>query len=55
LGRIVDGELEAITPVLLRKSTDTNVFISEQSIKAIENMCESCGESRVAIALLGGV
>lgn len=44
LGRLLDGELDSITPVLLKRAADTNVFIAEQGIKAVNSMCTYSGE-----------
>ncbi|CAG9335593.1 unnamed protein product [Blepharisma stoltei] len=44
--KLVDPELESILNCLLRKSADTNVFISEQAEKSLVNVCKHCSDSR---------
>lgn len=53
LGRLLDSEIESILPCVIKKATDTNVFISEQAEKCIVSLCTFCGENRILPALIG--
>lgn len=52
LGRLLDADIETIIPCVIKKATDTNVFISEQAENCIISLCTYCGENRVLPALL---
>ena len=51
LRKLVDHELDIIVPVLMKKATDTNIFLSEEAETALANMCAHCSESKVVAAL----
>lgn len=52
LSDLVDPELEQVLHILLRKSTDTNVFIAEEGQRALLNACLYCCDRRVTSILL---
>lgn len=47
LKRLLDGELDNIFPVLLKRAYDTNIFISEPADQALEAMCTHCSAKTV--------
>lgn len=49
----LDIDLEIILNVLIRKGTETSVFLSLPANDALKALCENCSEGRVATALLG--
>lgn len=51
----IDPELESVLNSVLRKSADTNVFISEQADKSLASICRYCNESRVINLLFSSV
>ena len=51
LRKLVDHELDIVVPVLMKKATDTNIFLSEEAETALANMCAHCSESKVVAAL----
>ena len=55
LGRGMDPELETVTPPLLKRACDTNVFLGEEAEKALVSMIRCCNENRVITALLLGI
>jgi hypothetical protein len=52
LGRTLDPELDTLLPVLLRKSVDTNSFLSEQARNATGQLIVHCSEQRVLNSLM---
>jgi hypothetical protein len=52
LGRAADAELDTMAPVLIRRATDTNAFISDAADAALAAMVSSGSEGRVVSALL---
>lgn len=42
LKRCMEPYMEKILKLLLKKASDTNVFIAEEADKAIEAMCQNC-------------
>ena len=53
LGRTIDSEINELMKVVIKKSIDTNIFLSEQAEVAIESMCKYCNENKLASSLLG--
>lgn len=43
----LDSNIDLVMPVLMKKSTDTNHFVSEQAEKALMMVCHACSESKV--------
>jgi hypothetical protein len=43
----LDSNIELVLPAILKKSTDTNHFVSEQAEKALMMVCHACSESKV--------
>lgn len=52
LKRCMEPFLEKVTKLLLRKASDTNVFISDEGDKAIEAMVRNCQETKIFCVLL---
>ena len=52
LGRTLDSEIHELLKVLIKKSIDTNIFISEQAEVAIESMCRYSSENKLISSLL---
>ncbi len=52
LGPQMDSHVEASINVILKRCTDTNVFLSESSRLALEDMCLHCNEQKLLLALL---
>jgi flavorubredoxin len=52
LKRCVEPDLDNIIKLLLKKATDTNIFISEEAEKALVTMCNNCNETKVLQILL---
>jgi flavorubredoxin len=52
LKRCIEPDLDNIIKQLLKKATDTNIFISEEAEKALVSMCNNCNESKVLQILL---
>jgi hypothetical protein len=48
----LDAHLETVIPTLLKRATDTNIFISEPADKALIIVCSVGGETRVLSCLL---
>jgi len=51
LKRLLDSELEPIMNCLLKKSTDTNVFISQEAEKSLMTLCNNSNDSRLIMIL----
>ena len=49
----LDSNMELVMQTLLKKSTDTNHFVSEQAEKALMMVCHACSESRVLNCIQG--
>lgn len=49
--RDVDSHIETVMPVVLKRSTDTNTFISTEAEKTLIAICNNCTETRVFAAL----
>lgn len=47
LKRCVEPDLDSILKLLLKKASDTNIFISEEAEKALISMCNHCNEIKV--------
>lgn len=45
--RDLDSNLDIVLTALLKKSADTNHFVSEQAEKALAMVCHCCNESKV--------
>ena len=43
----LDSNIDLVLPALLKKSTDTNHFVSEQAEKALMMVCHACSETKV--------
>lgn len=52
MGKQMDNFIEMCASVILKKCSDTNVFLSESSRLAIEEMCQHCNEGKLMQALL---
>lgn len=55
LPRSLDSDLDAIASLLLRKAVDTNIFLSESALKAVNWMCQCCNEGKVVSGLLANL
>lgn len=53
--RSLEGDLEQLLSLLLRKSVDTNMFISEVASKALEQMCQHLSDGRLVTCLLTNI
>ena len=49
--RDVDSHIETVLPTVLKRSTDTNSFISTEAEKTLIAICNNCTETRVFAAL----
>lgn len=49
--RDVDSHIETVLPTVLKRSTDTNAFISSEAEKSLIAICNNCTETRVFAAL----
>jgi hypothetical protein len=52
LKRCMEPFMEKILKLLLKKASDTNIFIAEEAEKAIEAMCQNCQDTKVLSILL---
>lgn len=53
LGRGMDGELELVTPALVRRAADpSNAFLAEEAVNAMQAVISSCSPARVLAALV---
>lgn len=52
LKHLLDSYLESVVPILIKKSIDTNEFISEEAQNALNSMCKQCGEHKTITSLL---
>jgi hypothetical protein len=52
LSRQVDNEIFTIIPAIMKKCTDTNVFLAEEGDKALFEITRHCSETKVISALL---
>lgn len=43
----LDSNIDLVMPALMKKSTDTNHFVSEQAEKALMMVCHACSETKV--------
>jgi len=50
--RLIESELDILLPTLLKKCTDTNIFIASEADSALATMCSCCNESKAMAALL---
>ena len=53
LKRVMEPDCDKLLKILLKKSTDTNNFISDEAEKCLRLMCSNCGESKVLYSLQG--
>ena len=53
LGRAMDVEIETVAASIVKRSADTNEFISQAADASLASMILHCSESRVVNALLG--
>jgi CLASP N terminal len=53
LKRCMEPDLDNLVKILLKKGTDTNSFISEESENALISMCTHCMDSKVLSVLMG--
>lgn len=49
--RDTDAHIEGVMPVLLKRATDTNNFISQEADRTLIAICNNCTETRVFTAL----
>jgi hypothetical protein len=49
--RDLDSHIETLMPILLKRSTDTNQFISQEAEKSLIAIVNNCTETRVFAAL----
>ena len=49
--RDVDQHIDAVMPTLLKRSTDTNAFISSEAERTLITICNNCTETRVFASL----
>ena len=49
---MIDPELDAIFTKLIKKTLDTNSFISEEVRKTLISICSNCNENRVITLLI---
>lgn len=49
---MLDPDLDAIFSKLIKKTLDTNSFLSEEVRKALISTCSSCNEARVITLLM---
>ena len=49
--RDVDQHMDTVMPTLLKRSTDTNHFISAEAEKTLITICNNCTETRVFTSL----
>ena len=49
--RDVDNHIETVMPIVIKRATDTNAFISESAEKCLIAICNNCTETRVFAAL----
>ena len=49
---MLDPELDSIFAKLIKKTLDTNSFISEEVRKTLISVCSNCNESRVVTLLI---
>ena len=49
--RETDASIDTVMPILLKKATDTNQFISESAEKTLVTICHNCTETRVFSSL----
>lgn len=45
--RETDPQIEIVLPTLLKRSADTNQFISESALQALNQIIEKCTDTRV--------
>ena len=50
--KAVEGEMFTIIPGIMRRSIDTNVFISDEAEKTLCSIASHCSEGKVIAALL---
>ena len=55
LPRGLEGDLEQLLSLVLRKSVDTNMFISEVASKTLEQMCQYLSDGRLITCLLTNI
>ena len=49
---MIDPELDSIFTKLIKKTLDTNSFISEEVRKTLISICSNCNENRVITLLI---
>ena len=47
----VDTHIDTVMPTLLKRSTDTNAFISSEAEKTLVTICNNCTETKVFTSL----
>ena len=50
--KMLDHELDSIFTKLIKKTLDTNSFISEEVRKTLISICSNCNENRVVTLLI---
>lgn len=55
LNRLLDPDLDLVAAIFLKKCSETNAFLAEESNNSLIIMCNSCTEARVLTAILNGV
>lgn len=51
LGRTLDSEIGELIKIVIKKSIDTNIFLSEQADVALESMCKYSNENKLLSSL----
>ena len=52
LKKAMDADIETLTPTLMKRSADTNVFIAAEGRNCMQQMVLSCSEGKVLLSLL---
>jgi hypothetical protein len=48
----MEHHLDGLIPLIVKRASDTNVFIAEEGIESLLAMCHNCNESKVLQYLL---
>ena len=52
LGKAADGEILDILKIFLKKTSDTNSFLSETASEGLDSLCNNCSEARILINIV---
>ena len=52
LKKAMDADIETLTPTLMKRSADTNVFIAAEGRSCMQQMVLSCSEGKVLLSIL---